>query len=163
MTTLTASSPSQKLPEKTSSSPTVGHVRGWTVVPPPPLSLLRALPEQNSPGLSRGNLQLPVNVCRPQTNCQGKNVHQCATRRPAQQYRVEVHPTRVRQVSRQQPRSRQHRQPISLTTMRILFILTMNSTTLIPKCSSTIVFSPTLAQPRSSKMRGYGAFTINST
>ena len=40
---------------------------------------------------------------------------------------------------------------------------TMNSTTLIPKCSSTIVFNPMLASPRSSKMREYGTFTKNST
>ena len=39
----------------------------------------------------------------------------------------------------------------------------MYSTMLIPKCSSTIVFSPMLASPSSSKMREYGAFTTNST
>lgn len=39
----------------------------------------------------------------------------------------------------------------------------MNSTTLIPKCSSCIVFKPTLALPNRSTTIPYGAFTTNST
>ena len=41
--------------------------------------------------------------------------------------------------------------------------LTMNSTTLIPKCSSTIVCKPTLARARYESMSEYGALTANST
>lgn len=39
----------------------------------------------------------------------------------------------------------------------------MNSTTLIPKCSSCIVFKPTPALPNRSTTIPYGAFTTNST
>jgi hypothetical protein len=63
VTTQPASNPYQKLPEKTSSSPTAELVRGSTLVPPPTSPLLRAPPEQNSLGLLRGNLRLPVNAC----------------------------------------------------------------------------------------------------
>lgn len=40
---------------------------------------------------------------------------------------------------------------------------TMNSTTLIPKCSSTIVLIPILARDSQLSIRGYEAFTTNST
>lgn len=42
-------------------------------------------------------------------------------------------------------------------------IATMNSTTLIPKCSSTIVLSPMLARASQRSISAYGAFTTNST
>jgi hypothetical protein len=42
-------------------------------------------------------------------------------------------------------------------------VLTMNSTMLMPKCSSTIVLRPMLALESQSSMTEYGAFTMNST
>jgi hypothetical protein len=40
---------------------------------------------------------------------------------------------------------------------------TINSTTLIPKCSSCIVFNPILASPNLLTISEYGAFSNNST
>lgn len=39
----------------------------------------------------------------------------------------------------------------------------MSSTTLMPKCSSTIVLKPMLARDSHRSMSGYEAFTTNST
>ena len=41
--------------------------------------------------------------------------------------------------------------------------LTINSTTLIPKCSSTMVLNPMLAFPNHDKISGNGALMMNST
>lgn len=53
--------------------------------------------------------------------------------------------------------------PISLDHSLILKWLTINSTTLIPKCSSTIVLSPAVAAANHVNSSEYGALTTNST
>jgi hypothetical protein len=52
---------------------------------------------------------------------------------------------------------------ISVDTLPVSSLLTMNSTTLIPKCSSCIVFRPILASPSLFTISPYGAFSSNET
>lgn len=91
--------------------------------------------------------------------------HQSAAHRQVRRCRVAVHLTHERWVSRPQPKSwlaaTTHQPSVNHNDQKRG--RTMNSTTLIPKCSSTIVFNPMLASPRSSKIREYGSLTKNST